>query len=139
ERTPVTVIADPADCTFQLDLTGGAQQFATSCDIAKSSLSNAGVGYQSEAGPPGQPARIRIGEAIEIESVSAVGQTLSQIRATRAEFAGRLREALTQAGYPAEAPGAMQNWSLAEIGRVFAEKWGVIAIMALFIVAACAL
>src|SRR5690606_24507514 len=89
--------------------------------------------------PPGQPARIRIGEAIEIESVSAVGQTLSQIRATRAEFAGRLREALTQAGYPAEAPGAMQNWSLAEIGRVFAEKWGVIAIMALFIVAACAL
>jgi hypothetical protein len=33
----------------------------------------------------------------------------------------------------------MQNWSFAEILRVFAEKWGVIAMMALFIVAACAL
>jgi MFS family permease len=139
ERTPVTVVADPADCTFQLDLTGGAQQFATSCDIAKSALSNAGVGYTTQAGPPGQLARIRIGEAIEIESVSAVGQSLSEIRATRAAFAEGLRAALTQAGYPATAPGAMQNWSIAEVARVFQEKFGVIAVMALFIVAATAL
>src|SRR5262249_19404063 len=27
-HTPVTVIADPRDCTFQLDLTGGAHQFS---------------------------------------------------------------------------------------------------------------
>ena len=138
EQTPVTVIADPADCTFQLDLTGGAQQFATSCDIAKSALSNAGVGYTTEAGPPGQLARIRMGDA-EIESVSAVGQSLSEIRATRTAFAGRLGEALAQAGYPTAAPGAMQGWSVSEVVRVFGEKIGVIAIMALFIVAACAL
>jgi hypothetical protein len=137
-QTPVTVIADPADCTFQLDLTGGAQQFATSCDIAKSALSNAGVGYTTEAGPPGQLARIRMGDA-EIESVSAVGQSLSEIRATRTAFAGRLGEALAQAGYPTAAPGAMQGWSVSEVVRVFGEKIGVIAIMALFIVAACAL
>jgi MFS family permease len=43
ESTPVIVHADPADCSFQLDLTGGAAQFASSCDIAKSALSNAGV------------------------------------------------------------------------------------------------
>lgn len=139
QSTPVTVIADPNDCTFQLDLTGGAQQFATSCDIAKSALSNAGVGYATIDGEPGQLARIRIGDDIEIESVSAVGQSLSNIRATRTAFADRLREALTQGGYPAAAPGPMQNWSVAEISRVFSEKWGVIAIMALFIVAACAL
>ncbi|MBK6705051.1 MAG: MFS transporter [Caulobacteraceae bacterium] len=51
ERVPVTVIADPADCTFQLDLTGGARQFSTSCDIAKGSLTNAGVAYETQAGP----------------------------------------------------------------------------------------
>ncbi|MBL8531027.1 MAG: MFS transporter [Hyphomonadaceae bacterium] len=139
ERTPVTVIADPADCTFQLDLTGGAQQFSSSCDIAKGALSNAGVAYETIAGEPGQIARIRIGDNIEVEGVSAVGQSLSEIRATRTAFAERLRGALTEAGYPTAAPGPMQNWSVAEVSRVFAEKWGVIAMMALFIVAATAL
>jgi len=139
EQTPVTVIADPADCTFQLDLTGGAQQFATSCDIAKGALSGAGVSYTTIPGEPGQIARIRIGDAIEIDSVSAVGQSLSEIRATRTAFNDSLRATLTEAGYPAAAPGPMQNWSIAEISRVFSEKWGVILMMALFIVAACAL
>jgi hypothetical protein len=68
-----------------------------------------------------------------------VGQALSEVRATRQAFDARLREALTQAGYPAAAPGAMQEWSFSEIARVFMEKWGVFAMMALFIVAACAL
>jgi hypothetical protein len=139
ERTPVTVVADPADCTFQLDLTGGAQQFATSCDIAKGALSNAGVGYTTIAGAPGQLALIRIGAIVELESVSAVGQPISQIRAARASFDARLREALTQAGYPVAAPGPMQEWSVGEVVRVFLEKWGVFAVMALFIVAATAL
>lgn len=139
QTTPVTVVADPADCTFQLDLTGGAQQFATSCDIAKGALSNAGVSYTTVAGEPGQLAQIHIGDAVEVESVSAVGQSISEIRATRAAFETRLREALTQAGYPAAAPGPMQEWSLSEVLRVFAEKWGVIAIMTLFIIAATAL
>jgi len=139
EQTPVTVIADPADCTFQLDLTGGAQQFATSCDIAKGALANAGVSYETLAGEPGQLARIRIGDSIEVESVSAIGQSLSEIRATRTAFNDSLRATLTEAGYPAAAPGPMQNWSFAEIARVFSEKGGVIAIMALFIVAATAL
>lgn len=139
ETTPVIVYANPADCTFQLDLTGGAAQFATACDIAKSALSNAGVSYTTVNAPIGQPARVVIGDTIEVESVSAVGQSASEIRATRAAFAEQLRGALNEAGYPAAAPGPMQNWSFAEIGRVFAEKWGVIGMMALFIVAACAL
>lgn len=137
--TPVIVYANPNDCTFQLDLTGGAAQFATACDIAKSALSNAGVSYTTVSAPIGLTARVVIGENVEIESVSAVGQSASEIRATRAAFAERLRDALSQAGYPTAAPGPMQNWSLAEIIRVFTEKWGVIAMMALFIVAACAL
>jgi MFS family permease len=137
--TPVVVVADPADCTFQLDLTGGAHQFSTSCDIAKAALANAGVGYTSQEGPAGEVAHIRIGSEFEIESVSAEGQSLSDIRATRAAFDASLREVLTNAGYPAAAPGPMQGWSWGEISRVFGEKIGVFAMMALFIVAACAL
>lgn len=139
QETPVSVIADPADCTFQLDLTGGAQQFSTSCDIAKGALSNAGVGYDTIAGEPGALAVIRFGDDIEIQSVSAVGQSLSEVRATRAAFERHLRETLAQAGYPTAAPGPMQNWSWGEISRVFAEKWGVVAVMVLFIIAATAL
>ncbi|WP_135212031.1 MFS transporter [Vitreimonas flagellata] len=138
-NTPVVVIADPADCTFQLDLTGGAQQFSTSCDIAKGALASAGVSYTTQDGPPGELARIRIGDAIEVESVSAAGQSLSEIRATRTAFSEQLRGVLSEAGYPAAAAGPMQNWSVAEIVRVFTEKWGVIAVMILFIVAATAL
>jgi len=135
---PVTVIADPADCTFQLDLTGGARQFSTSCDIAKGSLTNAGVAYETQAGPAGSLARIRVGD-VEIESVSAEGQTNSEIRATRTEFESRLRPMLDAAGYPARAPGAMQGWSWSEVARVFSEKIGVFLILALFVVAATAL
>ncbi|MCX7356634.1 MAG: MFS transporter [Alphaproteobacteria bacterium] len=139
ENVPVTVIADPADCTFQLDLTGGARQFSTSCDIAKGALTSAGVSYTTEAGPAGALARIRIGQA-EVESVSAVGQSNSEIRATRTAFETEtLRPALNAAGYPAHAPGAMQNWSFSEIARVFSEKGGVYLMMALFVIAATAL
>jgi hypothetical protein len=138
ETVPATVIADPADCTFQLDLTGGARQFSTSCDIAKGSLTNAGVAYTTIAAPPGSVARIRVG-AQELESVSAVGQGTSQIKATRTAFEARLRPILNAAGYPAHAPGAMQGWSWSEIVRVFNEKIGVFFILALFVVAATAL
>src|SRR5262249_59969605 len=70
---PVTVIADPADCSFQLDLTGGARQFSTSCDIAKGSLTNAGVAYTTQAGPPGSPAHVRVGGQ-DMESARPPGQ-----------------------------------------------------------------
>jgi MFS family permease len=136
--TPVVVVADPADCSFQLDLTGGAHLFSSSCDIAKSALANAGISYTTEAGPPGALARIRVGGQ-EIESVSAEDQPTSEIRRIRAGFEQTLRPALTAAGYPAAAPGAMQGWSWSEILRVFQEKFGVFAIMALFVIAATAL
>lgn len=135
---PVTVVADPEDCTFQLDLTGGAQQFATSCDIAKGALTDAGVAYRTVDAPAGAIARVRVGDQ-DVESISAIGQSNSAIRATRAEFEGRLRAVLDGAGYPAHAPGAMQGWSVSEVVRVFSEKIGVFAILVLFVIAATAL
>ena len=60
QNSPVAVVADPDECSFQFNPVGTAK-FHTSCDIAKSSLSKAGVNYQSVVAPPGTPAQIRIG------------------------------------------------------------------------------
>lgn len=127
ERAPAVVYADPADCSFQLDLTGGAHQFASSCDIAKGALSSAGVGYTTQAAPAGTAARIQIGPDVSIDSVSAEGQSSSDVRATRRAFDERLRAALTQAGYPAAADTGQINYLL------------VFLVLAGFIVAATAL
>ncbi|WP_395646616.1 MFS transporter [Terricaulis sp.] len=153
ETVPIVVVADPEECTFQLDLTGGAAQFATSCDIAKSTLSSAGISYVTEAAPAGATARVRVG-ATEVESVSAVGESVANIRKARTQFADRLHRALGDAGFPTRevtdpvthqthvvmtSPGPMRNWSIGEILRVFGEKIGVYFMMALFVVAATAL
>ena len=45
-------MADPAHCSFQFDVVGKAR-FATSCDIARSTLSNAGVSYRTAQAPAG--------------------------------------------------------------------------------------
>src|SRR3974377_1125732 len=50
---PVTVIADPKECSFQFDPVGKNPFDAKSCDIAKSFLTKAGVSYQREDAPPG--------------------------------------------------------------------------------------
>jgi MFS family permease len=159
--SPAVVTADPADCSFQLDLTGGAHQFSSSCDIARGALAAAGVSYTTEAGPADAPARVRVGTR-EIEAPSAEGGSTAEIRAARGGFADRLHIILGEAGYPTRvvdrlnctpdpaepekcrqtvmaAPGPMQGWTVAEVMRVFREKAGVFAIMILFVIAATAL
>src|SRR6202167_4751344 len=44
---PVTIVADPAECSLQFDPIGKNKFDASSCDIAKSYLAKAGVSYQS--------------------------------------------------------------------------------------------
>lgn len=106
--SPVIVAADPADCSFQLDLTGGARLFATSCDIAKGVLASAGVSYTTEAAPSGALAQIRIGNAV-VDSVDATEQPMAEIRAARADVETRVRAALSEAGYPAAADPNQTN------------------------------
>ncbi len=106
--SPVVVAADPTDCSFQLDLTGGARLFATSCDIAKGVLASAGVSYTTEAAPSGSLAQIRVGDAI-VESVNAAGRPMAEIRAARTDVETRARAALSEAGYPAAADPEQTN------------------------------
>lgn len=124
---PVTVAADPADCSFMLDLTGGARQFASSCDIARTALADAGVNYTLVDAPQGATAKITVGDTV-IDSVSAEDkETVADTKAVRAAFAKSLQPTLVAAGYPAKADPDAINFPL------------LIGVLALFAVAATAL
>jgi MFS family permease len=86
--SPVTVVADPSECSFQLKLTG-VESYTTSCDIAKSALVARSVNYTNEAAPAGTVAQVKIGD-----------QTIA---ANTPNFATVLGQAITQHGYPAAA------------------------------------
>ena len=59
----ITVIADPAECSFQFNPTGTAK-FTSSCDICKQRLASASVSYTSEDAPAGTPALIMVGQTV---------------------------------------------------------------------------
>lgn len=123
--TPVTVIADPADCSVQFDPIGKAT-FSTSCDVAKSVLANAGVSYSNEAAPAGSTAQVRIG-GTTVTSRSGAGLPPAQFKALKSEVETELKAALAAAGYPLKADPARFNF------------WGVFAVMMVFVVGATAL
>ncbi|TAJ72949.1 MAG: MFS transporter [Phenylobacterium sp.] len=105
--TPVVVIADPADCSLQFDPVGKAS-FLSSCDIAKSTLANAGVSYKNEPGAPGAPALVRIGTQT-IPSTTAEGLSPAVAKAVKTSVETRLKTALAQAGYPPRADPKRMN------------------------------
>ena len=49
---PVTVTADPSQCSFQFKATG-TEKFTTACDIIKSTLVNLSVNYENVKAPAG--------------------------------------------------------------------------------------
>jgi MFS family permease len=106
-RTPVTVIADPTDCSLQFDPVGKAS-FASSCDIAKSTLANAGVSYENVAAPPGTTAQVRIGP-FTVNSADARGLPKDVAKAVKASVEGKIRDLLAHGGYPAKADPARMN------------------------------
>lgn len=108
-NSPVTVFADPAECSFQFNPVGTAK-FHGSCDIAKSSLTSAGVGYENLAAPAGTMAEIRIGTKTTITAYDGNAPDAT-IRA--AEFRTALRAALHEGGYIEKADNEQVNRLLA--------------------------
>jgi MFS family permease len=109
-RTPVTVIADPAECSVQFDPVGKAA-FLSSCDIAKSTLAGAGVSYANRAAPSGAPATVQVG-GVTVASKSAVGLPAEQQKAVKAEVVKAIAAALKAGGYPAAADPDQVDWPL---------------------------
>ena len=106
QRTaPVSVTADPAECSFQFDPIGKNRFDRSSCDIAKAFLAKQGVAYRNIAAPAGTTATVQIGsqqvpaydprrEVLKEGGVAAVGI---------ADFQDDAKAALEAAGYPARA------------------------------------
>ena len=85
---PVTLIADPANCSFQFNLTG-TSKFTTSCDIAKAKLAALSVSYTTQGATAGTPASIMVaGKPVAVSDLPA---------------------AVAAAGYPAKADPTQVN------------------------------
>ncbi|MCA6247012.1 MAG: MFS transporter [Phenylobacterium sp.] len=124
-RTPVVVLADPADCSLQFDPVG-KKVFVSSCDIARSILANAGVSYDNQPSAAGAGAVIRVGQ-VEVKSTSAAGLSAAEVKAVRAGVEAEIKAALSAAGYPAKADPDRINMV------------GLMGVMLVFVIAATAL
>jgi len=106
--SPVTVIADPAQCSFQFDPIGKNKFDSTSCDIAKSYLAKAGVSYRRVDAPAGTVAQIRSG-ATTLTAPDPKVVTGAERKAAIAAFQKETKAALSAVGYPDKADPATIN------------------------------
>jgi MFS family permease len=87
-NAPVTVTADPNECSFQFKATG-TEKFTTGCDNIKSALVNLSVNYNNITAPAGTKATVKIGD-----------QTIA---ADAPNLAATIAAAVKAHGYPASA------------------------------------
>ena len=103
---PVTLHADPAECSFQFNPTNTAK-FTSSCDVAKQALANASVNYQEVATM--EAAYIQVGER-RIDAFDARVLSGAALAQRESGFKAGLAAALDSAGYPAKAdPGRINR------------------------------
>jgi MFS family permease len=105
---PVTVIADPRQCSFQFDPIGKNTFDSTSCDIAKSFLAKAGISYRRVDARAGTVAQIRSGEST-FTAPDPKLVTGKERKAAIAAFQKEVKGALSAAGYPDKANPATIN------------------------------
>ena len=106
KNSPVTVIANDAECSFQFNPTGTAQ-FTSSCDVAKSFLALNAVNYTNVAAPAGTVASIKIGDQV-ITSFDRLAAG-TEAAAKSAAFTAAATAGIRAAGYPAAADPAKTN------------------------------
>jgi MFS family permease len=96
-NAPVTVMTDPAECSFQFNPTG-VQKFTTGCDTIKAALVGLSVNYTNVTVPPGTTASVKIGD-----------QTIA---AGTPDLAKTIGAAVKAHGYPASADPADINYPM---------------------------
>ncbi|KPU61582.1 sugar (and other) transporter family protein [Pseudomonas fluorescens] len=110
EKNPVTVIANPGQCSFQFDPVGKAK-FTSSCDLAKTVLAKRAIPYENVKAEPGAVAQVRIGEKT-IESFEGTGMPGADFKAKNDAFTATLATTLKDAGYPEKADPAKTNYPM---------------------------
>ncbi|KJZ36434.1 MFS transporter [Pseudomonas fluorescens] len=110
EKNPVTVVADPGQCSFQFDPVGKAK-FTSSCDLAKTVLAKRAIPYKNEKAAPGTVAQVRIGDKV-VQSFEGTGMPGADFKAKNDAFVATLGTALKDAGYPEKADPAKTNYPM---------------------------
>ncbi|MEO8241814.1 MAG: MFS transporter [bacterium] len=126
QQTPVTVTADPANCSFQFNPVGTAK-FTTACDITKALLSKTSVNSTTVDAPAGTIASVKVGDTVieaydgplnakaiseataaletakagtDQAAIDTAQQALDAAKAVKPNFEKALNAALVAAGYP---------------------------------------
>jgi hypothetical protein len=107
QKSPIVVVANPDECSFQFNPVGTAK-FTSSCDIAKSALSKAGLNYDNVAAPAGTLAEIKVGETI----INTFDGKAADAKEQGKTFDKTLGVALKTAGYPPKADPSQINWPM---------------------------
>jgi MFS family permease len=105
--SPVTVVADPATCSRQLDPLGLAE-FRSACDIARRAVAKLGVPHGNRNAPEGSGVLVEIGATAIPASDGHSLDRAAFTQQTKA-FEGKLAAALAAAGYPARAAAETTN------------------------------
>ncbi len=105
---PVTVVADPATCSFQFNPVG-VSSFTSSCDILKAFMASNAVNYHNEAAPAGAVAKARIGQD-EFTAFEGQGLNKADFTAKSKALQKSLTEAIRSHGYPAKADPTQINY-----------------------------
>lgn len=105
---PVTVIADPATCSFQFNPVG-VSSFTSSCDVLKAFMASNSVNYKNEAAPAGAVAKVLIGPD---EFFSFEGRHLNKadFAAQSMQLQKNLMQAIRSHGYPEKADPSEINY-----------------------------
>jgi MFS family permease len=107
-NSPVSVVANPDECSVQFDPVGKNKFDSSSCDIAKAYLAKAGISYANVIAPAGTVAQIHIGGTTIPVVNPAVVSGPDKAAAIKA-FGAEVKVALTAVGYPEKADPAQIN------------------------------
>jgi len=109
-KNPVTVVADPAQCSFQFDPVGKAK-FTSSCDIAKSAMAKRAINYSNEAAPAGTVASIKIGSTT-LAAFDGTTLPAADFKAKFGAFDKSVTDSVKAAGYPTKADPDKINYPM---------------------------
>ncbi len=110
EKSPVTLVADPASKHFQFEFFANPNKpnFTSSADVAAAALARNSVSYNVDPAPPGTVATVKIGDKT-VQSFEGGPLSGAEFKTKNAAFTKELGTAIAAAGYPAKSDPAKRN------------------------------
>ncbi|MGM5022174.1 MFS transporter [Tardiphaga sp. 367_B4_N1_1] len=93
--TPITILADPNDCSVQFNLLG-TSKFTSSCDVVTDALAKLGLNYSTETSTGAPVAQVKIGERL----IKGYPATAPDATSEKVRFEAELKAALSDNKYP---------------------------------------